>query len=145
MKQQIHRLLRKSGYDIIKFSPTSHPLARRGKLLETYGIDLVLDVGANTGQYGKELRDRGYEGRIVSFEPLSSAYKELEATARADGLWHTVNVALGDAQEDGTINIAGNSFSSSIYNMLPTHLASAPESKYIGQERIRIETLDSHF
>jgi FkbM family methyltransferase len=56
-----------------------------------------------------------------------------------------VNVALGDAQENGTINIAGNSFSSSIYNMLPTHLASAPESKYIGQERIRIETLDSIF
>ncbi|MGH9962387.1 MAG: hypothetical protein ACREBC_35600 [Pyrinomonadaceae bacterium] len=51
----------------------------------------------------------------MSFEPLSSAYTELEAAARADGLWETLNVGLGDAEQDATINIAGNSFSSSLY------------------------------
>ncbi|MGH9961358.1 MAG: FkbM family methyltransferase, partial [Pyrinomonadaceae bacterium] len=145
MKQQIHHLLRRSGYDVIRYSPTSHPLARRRKLLDTFGINLVLDVGANIGQYAKELRAEGYKGRIVSFEPLSSAYMELEAAARADGLWETLNVGLGDAEQDATINIAGNSFSSSLYQMLPSHIGSAPESKYIGQERIYIKTLDSIF
>jgi hypothetical protein len=34
------------------------------------GVDLVIDVGANVGQFGLGLRNRGYAKRILSLEPV---------------------------------------------------------------------------
>ena len=47
------------------------------KLLQHKKIDLILDVGANIGQYAQSLISLGYEGNIVSFEPLKGAYEML--------------------------------------------------------------------
>jgi FkbM family methyltransferase len=142
----IRRVCRRIGFDVVRYKPTFHPGARRRALFESFKIDTVLDVGANTGQYGKYLRNViGYKGRIISFEPLSSAYGELTKTANADGLWKAMNCALGNTNEKNEINIAANSLSSSILEMLPSHVKSAPESKYIGKEQIEVITLDSIF
>jgi SAM-dependent methyltransferase len=37
-------------------------------------VDLVLDVGANVGQFGTDLRRYGYKGEILSFEPLPAMF-----------------------------------------------------------------------
>lgn len=145
LKKTIRHFARHLGFDIIRFEPKSHPLARRKQILDAYNVDLVVDVGANTGLYAMELREIGYRGRIVSFEPLSSAYSMLNEQASSDKLWDTRNFALGDEEGTATINIAGNSFSSSLLNMLPAHIVSAPESEYVGTEEIQIKTLDSIF
>ena len=39
--------------------------------------------------------------------------------------------------------LAENSLSSSILGMLPAHLRSAPESRYVGEEQVRLSTLDA--
>jgi len=143
LKKLIRRITREIGFDFVRYKPRTHPLARRKRLLDIYKINLVLDVGANIGQYGKELREIGYKGKIVSFEPLSLAYKELCEKSKKDDLWETHNFALGDKNETEMINIANNSFSSSLLDMLPSHLKAAPKSTYIGQEEIQIKTLDS--
>ncbi len=146
IKHQLRTLLWKTGYDITRFVPTSHPIARRRRFLENYHIDTVLDVGANTGQFASELRrDLGYNNRIISFEPLSSAFKLLQAHAAGDAAWQVCNHALGDTDESREINIAGNSESSSLLQMLPSHLQSAPQSQYVGKEVISIKTLDKIF
>jgi len=146
LKHQLRTLLWKTGYDITRFQATGHPVARRRRFFEIYGIDTVLDVGANTGQFAFELRnDLGYAGDILSFEPLSTAYKTLEARARSDARWKTFHHALGDQDEQREINIAANSESSSLLPMLPAHLKSAPQSQYIGKETIHIKTLDQVF
>ena len=64
-------------------------------LLPKLGIDCVLDVGANQGQYGRELRKAGYQGRIVSFEPVKETFKILKSHADRDGNWRANNFALG--------------------------------------------------
>lgn len=112
--------------------------------LQKFGIDLVLDVGANTGQFASEIRQCGYVGRIVSFEPLSTAHGELLQSSAGDPLWVAYpRCALGDQAGEAEINIAGNSESSSILPMLESHRNAAPESAYQGKEIVPIKTLDA--
>lgn len=110
-----------------------------------YNIHLIFDVGANTGQFAIQMRELGFAGRIVSFEPLSSAYKELSRRASQNPLWDAVNIALGDYDGEAEINISKNSQSSSILNMLPAHFQNAPDSVYIGKERITVRKIDTIF
>src|SRR2546430_1727331 len=65
-----------------------HFLQRRLTLMKKSGIDLVIDVGANQGQFARTMRDQlGYRGRIVSFEPLTHAFAALLRTAAGDPSW----------------------------------------------------------
>ena len=38
-------------------------------VINHYRIDLVFDIGANTGQFAREIRSAGYNGELHSFEP----------------------------------------------------------------------------
>lgn len=69
-------------------------------------IEHVLDVGANEGHFGADLRERGYKGRIVSFEPIRAVYRVLEARAAADPLWECVNAGVGDVEGELEISVA---------------------------------------
>ena len=66
-KQKLSRSLRTFGIDMIRYQPNRHPKAQLLQLIQTYEVGLVVDVGANGGQYAGELRDGGYRGRIVSY------------------------------------------------------------------------------
>ena len=146
IKHELRKYLWSAGYDLIRFTPRTHPLARRKQILTHYTIDTVLDIGANAGQFAQELRnDLAYEKRIISFEPLSSVFELLKDNAKDDPGWEVLNTALGDAKKKQEINIAGNSDSSSLLDMLPAHVKSAPETRYIGREMIEVERLDSIF
>lgn len=119
-----------------------HPSWRRQAIFERAGIDLVFDVGAARGGYATDLRDFGYHGRIVSFEPLSAAYTALAAKAAHDPSWTTVNAALGSKAGTELINVASNSDSSSLLPMASAHTEAAPQTSYVGTEEIRVERLD---
>jgi len=133
------------GWDIVQYKPATHPLARRARLLKDYRIDLVLDVGANTGQYARQLRELGYKGRIVSFEPLSSAVAELRRAAAYDANWQVRNHACGAENGKREIRVAANSQSSSFLPMKAEHLDAFPDSCYIGTEVVEIKRLDTIF
>ena len=78
IRSLVKELLHYINLDIRRYSiVNSHDLRRR-KVLDLLGIDLVLDVGANSGQYAKMLRKDGYNGKILSFEPISTVYNELK-------------------------------------------------------------------
>lgn len=144
LKHWMRKQLWKAGLDIVEYRPDLHPLARRRRLLERAGIDAVLDVGANAGQFAAELRaDFGWRGRIVSFEPLTATHAVLAARAAADGRWDVHPYALGDVDGSAQIAVAGNSYSSSLLEMLPAHLAAAPESACVGHETVQTRRLDS--
>lgn len=124
--------------------PPSPPAGARVPPALRFGCDLVLDVGANTGQYAARLRELGYGGKILSFEPLPDAHAQLLARAAADPLWEVhPRCALGAAAGTGALNVAGNSVSSSLLPMLDLHAAAAPRSIYIGQVETPVTTLDA--
>lgn len=77
-------------------NPISKETRSLVRILDHHGIDVVLDVGANVGQYAARLRQGGWSGRIVSFEPLPDAHATLEAAAAPDALWEVApRMALG--------------------------------------------------
>lgn len=74
-------------------------------VIKDHRIDLVLDVGANIGQSGALFRDLGYNGRIVSFEPLPSAHAQLSERAVSDAKWTVApRTAIGDAPGSAVIH-----------------------------------------
>lgn len=112
--------------------------------LRSLGVDVVLDVGANSGQYASRLREAGFDGRIASFEPLSGPFSRLQRSASNAPPWDCRQCALGDF--DGTIsmNVAGNAGeSSSILPMLQRHRDVFPRANYIGTEDVTVSRLDS--
>lgn len=118
--------------------------ARPPSLLLHHQIELLLDVGANVGQYVKLARAEGYKGRIVSFEPLPDAHQMLLQNAKGDPLW-TIHerCALGAVSGETEINISQNSVSSSLLPMLQAHASAAPASVYIGKAKTEVITLDA--
>lgn len=132
-----------TGIEIKKY-PTPE-LDRRIKLLKDYNIDVVLDVGANIGQYGSELRNIGYKGQIISFEPTSDAFSKLKKASSKDSLWEIHNISLGERDGESTINISKNSVSSSILKNLPQLTNSAPDATFVSTETITINKLDTLF
>lgn len=112
--------------------------------LEAERVNVVLDVGANSGQFGAALRRAGYRGRIVSFEPLSEPFALLQRKAAKDSLWDCHQFALGDAEQTITINVAGNAgASSSVLPMLKAHQDAFPPANYVGTQEVLIHRLDS--
>jgi FkbM family methyltransferase len=111
-------------------------------VLARHEVDLVLDVGGADGGYGRGLRRFGYTGRIVSFEPLASAYGRLSVVLADDPGWTAHNLALGSEPGKTTINVASNSDSSSLLPMLDTHIEAAPSVQYVAEETISVERLD---
>jgi FkbM family methyltransferase len=116
---------------------------RRVRLMASRGITVLLDVGANIGQYALRTRHAGYRGRIVSFEPIQAAFADLSARAAADPAWECRRNALGSSLGESEIHISRNSYSSSLLEMEDRHLRTAPDSAYVGSERITVVPLDS--
>ncbi|MFQ5935749.1 MAG: FkbM family methyltransferase [Acidiferrobacterales bacterium] len=144
MKALIAKVIKKAGFEVRRYKPQWSDEARLKCLLELYNIDLVLDVGANIGQYAQTLRSIGYKGWIISFEPLSAAHAILLKRSTNDPRWEVApRMAIGDTDGEVTIHISGNSLSSSILEMLSTHIKAAPGSQYVGQETTPVKTLDS--
>lgn len=107
-------------------------------------VRTILDVGANVGQYGLELRRHGWKGQIVSFEPLPEAHKALLKHSQSDDLWDCApRAAIGSAAGTTTINLAANSVSSSLLPANDEFVKAAPQSMHISSVDINVATLDS--
>lgn len=107
------------------------------------GTDVVVDVGANVGQYIRQIRANGFRGTIIAFEPLPSPFEKIAALAERDPQLTVHRLAIGERKADRIIHIAANSYSSSLLAMNDVHLNAEPESIYVGQERVEVQPLDA--
>ena len=99
------------GYDVHR-RDLSHP-ARRAAAMRLRNIDLVLDIGANGGQYVSWLREFGYDGQIVSFEPIPRVFEDLRARYAGDARWAGRCCAVGAEPGELEINVSESSLLSS--------------------------------
>ena len=129
------------GLRSVGLSKIHHPSF--ADLLAREGIRTVFDVGANAGHYGIDLRERGYRGRLVSFEPIASVFRELEANSRRDAAWDCYRIGLGDRDQAMEISVAQASVFSSLKP--PSDYTAG---KFVGaaeqrRESIKVERLDT--
>lgn len=114
--------------------------------LHRHGIELVIDIGANVGQFAAGLLRDGYRGHIVSVEPLPDAHALLCKAAAAHPRWTVAEpMALGPSAGTVMLQVAGNSVSSSVLPMLERHVAAAPESRPAGTVAVTQDTVDAVF
>ncbi len=115
-------------------------------ILKANGISNVLDIGANTGQYATWLRQAGYDGHLVSFEPLSDAHKMLQEAAAGDGKWTVApRIALGHRIGKATLHRSAESDMSSILPLTEEALEFTPSSEMTDTEEVGLTTLDEIF
>lgn len=110
--------------------------------LRSRNVNLVLDVGANCGQYAQELRGQGYKGRIHSFEPVSATFEILAKCAARDPYWEVSQLAAGSAAGTAEINITRNTVYSSIRDQTPMITDFSKKSSIIGTEKVEVIKLD---
>ena len=88
--------------------------------LRANDIEIILDVGANAGQFAQSMRQIGYHGRIISFEPIPELFDRIQDAARRDSLWSVHNCALGVDSIVKTLHVMANTEFSSFHMPDPT-------------------------
>ena len=114
------------------------------KTLDFYNIDLVIDIGANKGQFGKEIREFGYKKKLISFEPMKSAFLELKEQSKKYPLWEVENLGFGKETSYEFLNISKNSVSSSILQVLETSTNVNQDTKFVSKEQINLISLNEY-
>ncbi len=137
LKLAVRKALLRANLDIGR-DPAS---ARLSRTLSARGITTVLDVGANMGQFARIVRAAGFLGTIHSFEPLPDAYAALASASETDPMWLSHNLAVGQEAGMLELNVAGNSFSSSVLPMSQAHLDAAPASAYVDRIVVKSTTV----
>lgn len=129
----VRSILQRYGYDLVKFRSLN-------TILSHHGINVVFDVGANVGQYATRLRELGYRGKIVSFEPQQAPFEALSRLASGDAGWTAVHSGLGSADGQTNINVYSDPALSSMLTLdSPSFDFHAQKS---GTETIQIRTVD---
>ena len=127
------------GYPIIpewrleKWDQSTH-LAQLFTLL---GIDCVLDVGANIGQYHEFLRlHMEYAGDVISFEPVQEMYEVIASARASDPKWSVHKLALGEADRGATINVLAERTLTSLLPRNEQNLRSMGYEKYVRETEL---------
>jgi len=125
------RIAGRLGYELIKKRKLNDTLEQHlANVFELEDINLVIDVGANVGQYARSIRLHGYAGRIASFEPVSSAFAALREESKFDPNWRSYHVALG-----------AENTSAVIHRCAATEFSSLLEVNSFARERFKWRTL----
>ncbi|MEK7063013.1 MAG: FkbM family methyltransferase [Patescibacteria group bacterium] len=133
----LRKLIQKTGFDLHRHRLEPDKLS----YFKTFNIKTVLDIGANVGQFAKEIREILPDAQIYSFEPLKECFGKLPQGASL-GKFGAFNFALGDKEETKEINKSSYTPSSSLLPMTNTHKTLFPHTKKHSQEKIEIKRLD---
>jgi FkbM family methyltransferase len=130
---------------VISYDPAPGTFERQLRdFLAQMEINVVLDVGAFVGHYAMKLRELGYKGRIISFEPFSPSYDRLQATMQHDSLWSGQPFGLSDENSQALMNTSGRGEFNSLLNLRSdAERAYALDPSLRSQTPIQLSRLDA--
>lgn len=126
--RMVRKAVRGAGYDMIHYAPWKN-------LFDFAKIDLIFDVGANSGQTYDSFRWAGFEGPICSFEPNPELFQRLQARAGRD--WQRLPYALSSESGQAKFYLTNNDNS----NSLQVPLSYVKVTGEISVEKIRLDEL----
>ncbi len=132
--------LNRAGYEISKHPNTVN--GRRRRLLTYLGVDVLIDVGANRGQYAEQVRFDGYPGQLISVEPASAPFAALQAAAADDAGWEVVRAAAGAESGSLQLNLSGRDLFNSFRPITAMTERVDPRSHFVATEEVAVRTLD---
>lgn len=135
MKNLIKKGLRKAGFRLNRTSVRNDLWVLLSELFEEHNVSIIADVGANRGQYLRDLVEHVDLGsrNVYCFEPLKDEFEKLHSSVVEMNLSQRIkalNFALGAVNEQMEIQVTPNRVSSSFLH--PT-----------GNLRQRITQIDS--
>jgi FkbM family methyltransferase len=143
-------VLRFSGYRVASHLPEEWLRWLRNRnvpkdILRKLLINCVFDVGANRGQFGMMLRQIGYRGWILSFEPVRANVAVLEKVAAAAEPWRVFPYALGANNGRQKINVTDETVFSSFLTPSQESQTRFPRNRVTRTEEVEVLRLDSVF
>ncbi len=127
-----------------RFTASSSEELRTAMLCKHMNITHVIDIGANTGQFGESLFDFGFMGKVISFEPVEAVWFELKKRAENNSNWIVAErCAIGAYDGEININVSDDTVFSSILPIKDSYVAHNEKSKIIKQEPTPIYQLDT--
>ena len=147
---------RMTGYEVVHWGPMSFGFVNRKRtqapwfsarghrrdIFRKLGIDLVIDIGANEGQFARSLRSF-YSGDIISFEPITEVFTRLSRMASVDKKWKVCKMALGSKETTQRINISRDAVFSSLLRTNEYAGLQFQESEIVGGEMTTVRRLES--
>lgn len=133
---RIKKWLRKFGYDVRRYYPFWETVV----LPRT--IATVLDIGANNGEFSKEIFEHLPSAQVYAFEPLSDCFATMQTALQHLPRFHGFNIALGDATGETAMQRSSFHPSSSLRTMAALHKTLYPKTAGAKTETIRIARLD---
>lgn len=143
MKQRMKDLGRRAGLEIRLSGASSREDLRLLEFMAINGIDTVIDVGANNGGFARLLLAAGFEGRIISFEPLPSTHAELKRQSEHHANWEVADrLALSDVNGEASFNITQGDASSSLLDPSQDFVADTPHVRVASTITVPTRRLD---
>lgn len=140
LKQPVRALFARFGLEV---QAVNRPETRRLRhLLRRVDPDLLIDVGANQGQFAMRARTIGYGGPIVSIEPVGSAYALLRRNSADDPRWQARQLAVADTVGEALMLVSANSVGSSLLTPTDAQVRAEADSRIERVERVAQRPLD---
>lgn len=114
----------------------------RNVWMRTLGIDTVVDIGANIGQFAAQARIDFPSAHIYSFEPLPDCFRRLVRSRSGDDRFTAFEVALTDVSGAVQLRRSSSSASSSLLRMADLHRESFPATAGETVIEVKAQRLD---
>lgn len=146
LKRTVQKGLHTFGLHVGKFPPVDSLAYHLKTLFGALGVNCVLDVGGHEGEYYRLVRQLGYHGRVVSFEPTSATFDALVASIEGDDQFQALNIALGREESLREIHLyEGTVFNSFLRSNDYGSERFGKMTNPIGTETVTVRRLDRIF
>jgi FkbM family methyltransferase len=144
VRRTARSLLARQGFELRRIRGKDRSLdALLMRLLREQHASVVLDVGANRGGFVDYLRGQGYEGSVISFEPMPQPFATLAERVAGNPRWDAVQVAISDAPGTAMMGRSGEApGTSSLLSTTDLMVETLPAAAPTEELEVRVSTID---